>query len=457
MTRADDLSIPTAPARDAQEAQEAQEGMRCAPEPRLKIAVLTRHFTPTAGGAERYAMALVQALCERHEVHVFAQRIEHAPQGVHYHGVSEPLKHSRWMNQWWYAYTTWQLTRQGFDVVHSHENTWHAQVQSVHVTPAWITYFKGSKSSKGLLAWCQTILRYAGLLISPRMMTYLWLEHRRLHPQFGKHVVSVSKRLELQLLERFSLDAQHLSTVSPGVDEACTWLSAHGLSAMDAQAIKRHARERLGLDGQKTWLLWVGNDARKKGLKTLLEALAHLPEQVHLMVVGQARHADRIMRSFQDEPQDQSVGQSLAQRVAQRVQLLGSLADVSLAYLACDVLTHPTLEDTFGMVVLEAMSFGRPVCVSAPEYCGIAADLTHQEQAFIVQDPRDAQMWVQGIEWILEPKHTDQLAQSGLEWSKTQTWQAKARDLEQVYLKVWQGLGQANALSSESPLRDAGS
>ena len=443
MTSADDRSIPAAPAHVA------QEGMRSAPEQRLKIAVLTRHFTPTAGGAERYAMALVQALCERHEVHVFAQRIEHAPQGAHYHAVSEPLKRSRWMNQWWYAYTTWQLTRQGFDVVHSHENTWHAQVQSVHVTPAWITYFKGSQSSKGLLARLQRALRYAGLLISPRMMTYLWLEHRRLHPQFGKHVVSVSKRLELQLLERFSLDAQLLSTVSPGVEEASSWLSANGLSDMDARSIKRHARERLGLDGQKTWLLWVGNDARKKGLKTLLEALAHLPEQVHLMVVGQARHADRILRPYQHEPLLKSVGQ--------RVQLLGSLADVSLAYLACDVLTHPTLEDTFGMVVLEAMSFGRPVCVSAPEYCGLAADLTHQEQAFIVQDPRDAQMWVQGIEWILDPRHTDQLAQSGLEWSKTQTWQAKARDMERVYLKACQGQGQALALSSQSPWRDAGS
>lgn len=40
--------------------------------------------------------------------------------------------------------------------------------------------------------------------------------------------------------------------------------------------------------------------------------------------------------------------------LASRVFFLGALKDVSPAYRASDILVHPTLEDTFAMVVLEA-------------------------------------------------------------------------------------------------------
>ena len=401
--------------------------MRDEPFKRLKIAVLTRHFSPKAGGAERYAMALVSAMCRHHEVHVFAQRVEFAPDGVHYHLIGEPLKRPRWMNQWWYAYKTWQLTRVGFDVVHSHENTWHGQVQSVHVRPAWLSLLAAAQASKGFTAWIKTGWRYLGLLISPRRMSYLWLEHRRLHPKFGKQVVSVSKSLEHELQVRFGLDAAHLSTVSPGVDDTTDWIRAQGLERMSQAQLKRHARERLGLNPDRTWLLWVGNDARKKGLVTLLNALNSLPSHVHLMVVGQARHADKVLRPFK--------AGGVSKGLESRLQFLGSLPDVSMAYLASDVLVHPTLEDTFGMVVLEAMSWARPVCVSEAKFCGIAAHLHHQDNAYVFEDPLDSAALVRGIEWVLQADNFERVANAGLKWSKTQNWASKAQAVEAIYLK----------------------
>ena len=50
--------------------------------PRLRIAVLNRHFGYRFGGAERYAAAIAESLSERHEVHVFSQEIEHAHPGI---------------------------------------------------------------------------------------------------------------------------------------------------------------------------------------------------------------------------------------------------------------------------------------------------------------------------------------------------------------------------------------
>ncbi|MBU3740125.1 MAG: glycosyltransferase family 4 protein, partial [Rhodoferax sp.] len=64
---------------------------------RLRVAVLTRVFAPWGGGAERYAMALVEQLAARHEIHVFAQTVQHQWPGVHYHRIARPFARPRWL------------------------------------------------------------------------------------------------------------------------------------------------------------------------------------------------------------------------------------------------------------------------------------------------------------------------------------------------------------------------
>ncbi|MDP3826882.1 MAG: glycosyltransferase, partial [Polaromonas sp.] len=122
---------------------------------RLRIAVLNRVFDPAGGGAERYSIALVEQLAQRHEIHVFAQQIRHHAPGVTYHLVSMPLRKPRWLNQLWYATATWWATRRGFDVVHSHKNTWQGQVQTVHVLPVKYNLFHGRTGWRRVLAWAK--------------------------------------------------------------------------------------------------------------------------------------------------------------------------------------------------------------------------------------------------------------------------------------------------------------
>ncbi|MBT3197836.1 MAG: glycosyltransferase family 1 protein, partial [Gammaproteobacteria bacterium] len=43
--------------------------------PRLRVAVLIRHYNPYGGGAERYAVELTKQLASIHDVHLFAQQI----------------------------------------------------------------------------------------------------------------------------------------------------------------------------------------------------------------------------------------------------------------------------------------------------------------------------------------------------------------------------------------------
>lgn len=374
--------------------------------PRLRIAVLNRVFDSTGGGAERYSIALVEQLAQRHEVHVFAQQIHHQAPGVSYHQVAMPMRRPRWLNQLWYAFATWKATREGFDIVHSHENTWHGQVQTVHVVPVRHNLFQGRTGLRRVLRWLK-------VLTSPRLLTYLCLERLRFRPLPGRRVVVTSESLADTMAATYPGSQGMTHVITPGVH----------LPALPGDAgSKAQARQALGLPAGGLCLLFVGNDYRKKGLATLLQVLAKLPGQVVLAVVGNPAHIPEFQR------------QAEALGLASRVFFLGALQDVGPAYRAADALVHPTLEDTFAMVVLEAMAHGLPVVVSSPAFCGISALLNHGVNALLVDQPRSAQALGEAVGRVCgEEDLRRRLGSQARLFAQGYGWEDIARQQEALY------------------------
>lgn len=341
---------------------------------KLRVAVLNRTFSSSAGGAERYSIALVEALAETHEIHVFAQAIQHAWPGVSYHRVSMPLRRPRWINQLWYATATWWATRHGFDVVHSHENTWHGVVQTVHVLPVKHNLFHGRTGWRRALRWLKVIS-------SPRLLVYLGLEYLRYAPQPGRVVVLTSPSLRAIFKACYPRAASMTSVITPGIE----------LPEVGNALPRKQARQQLGLPADAFCLLFVGNDMRKKGLQTLLQAFQSLPKlqdgsrELVLVVVGQSAQLPQFRQQVQEAG------------LKARVFFLGALHDVGPAYQAADCLVHATLEDTFAMVVLEAMAHGLPVVVSSAQYCGISGLLEDKRNALILANPRDVAALAEAI------------------------------------------------------------
>nr|MDP2192292.1 glycosyltransferase family 4 protein [Rhodoferax sp.] len=376
---------------------------------RLRIAVLNRVFSPTGGGAERYSIALVEQLAPCHEIHVFAQQIDHHWPGVTYHTVSSPLIKPRWINQLWYAATTWWATRRGFDIVHSHENTWHGQVQTVHVLPIKYSLFQGRSGWRLALRWLKVVT-------SPRLLAYLWLEYVRFSSQDGRCIVVTSGSLMKQMASTYPATAPALRVVTPGIT------LAGDIAALSQQLA---ARQRLGLPEAGHGILFVGNDYRKKGLTTLIRALGQLPDNTWLAVVGNASQ----IPEFQ--------AQAKATGTLSRVIFLGALNDVSDAYVASDYLAHPTLEDTFAMVVLEAMAHGLPVVVSSERYCGISGLLTHETNALILEDPRDSKVLADALLRLFqEPSLRHRLRQAAIAFASLHQWSSTALEQEAIYFSV---------------------
>lgn len=376
---------------------------------RLRIAVLNRVFSPTGGGAERYSIALVEQLAQRHDIHVFAQQIDHHWPGVTYHRVSAPLVRPRWINQLWYASATWWATRRGFDVVHSHENTWHGQVQTVHVLPIKYNLFLGRAGWRLGVRWLK-------VLTSPRLLVYLWLEQLRYGIRNRRSIVLTSHSLQSVMAQTYPAALPAMKVLTPGVT------SVAGVTSL---ADRQAARLQLGLPEAGPCILFIGNDYRKKGLVTLIQALQHLPHDSFLVVVGNAAQIPGFRASVQ------------ASGLGQRIFFLGALRNVTQAYLGADCLAHPTLEDTFGMVVLEAMAHGLPVVVSSARYCGISGLLTHEVNSLILEDPLDSIALAQALRRLLaEPTLRHGLSEAAVVFAKRYQWADIASQQEVIYFSV---------------------
>jgi rhamnosyl/mannosyltransferase len=102
-------------------------------------------------------------------------------------------------------------------------------------------------------------------------------------------------------------------------------------------------------------VLAVGRLTYYKGFQYLVEATARTPE-IHVNIVGEGELADKL----------KTLVASL--KLQDRVTFLGSLSDAELAQQmsVCDCLCLPSIERTeaFGMVLLEAMYFGKATVIS---------------------------------------------------------------------------------------------
>jgi glycosyltransferase involved in cell wall biosynthesis len=202
--------------------------------------------------------------------------------------------------------------------------------------------------------------------------------------------------------------------ISPGIE------ATHVHSSTE----KMQARLDLGLPMQGKCLLWVGNNAIKKGLPTLLEGIAQLPKDIFLVIVGSAA------------PENKWRSQVATLELEDRIYFKGVVDDMALAYTAADLLVHPSLEDTFGMVVLEAMSHAVPAIVSSAQYCGISAELTHFKNARILQEPLNSHALENAIEQSLESNTYQAMSQQAIAWAGTQDWSRLALAQEALYYDV---------------------
>lgn len=371
-----------------------------AAERRLRIALLVDRFGNRFGGAEAYGVELMRVLGQRHDVSVVARDFD-SDLPFPFLPVRFPGWLPSWMRVLYFAWRADRLTRGRFDIVHSHMNGWAGEIQVMHVTPVRYNRLTRVKPLKRVLAW-----------LSPRLATYLLLEKFRVRRAPARRVVAVSGLIMDQLHRSYGPQLP-VDIIAPGVK----------LPGPEAAAARAATRAQVGWDAGTIGCLLVARNPLRKGLPALLDALALLPTQYRLLVVG----ADEATR---DRVRN-------AGAVASRVALVDPTPDVARYFAAADIYAHPTLNDSYAMAPLEAMSHGLPVVVSSPAYCGFAQYLSAGKDALILQDPRDGAQLAQALQRLGdEPELRAALSERGLAIARDQSWETVAARYEDLYQAV---------------------
>ena len=202
---------------------------------------------------------------------------------------------------------------------------------------------------------------------------------RKVYPNPRVRLVAVSSLVAAQLKTHFQRDD---ITVIPNAVDTVRFTPEGRI------AKRNESRQSLSYCENDFVALLIGNDWKKKGLDTLLTALASLTDlPLRVLVVG--RDDPNFYRRLLDQ---------LA--LQDRVRFEKPSADVLSFYAAADLYVGPSLEDAFNLPMLEAMACGLPVIASVQ--AGASENIRDYETGLLLRDPRDADQLVRLIRRLLD-------------------------------------------------------
>jgi glycosyltransferase involved in cell wall biosynthesis len=166
-------------------------------------------------------------------------------------------------------------------------------------------------------------------------------------------------------------------------------------------------------------LLYVGRVGVEKRIKFIRPVLEEFPE-IRLAIVGDGPARNHLEKYFEGT----------------NTLFTGFLTDEALAsaYASADIFVFPAVNETFGNVVLEAMSSGLPVVAAAK---GGQLDLVTHKQTGLLFDPYDEKAFIQAVRKLLYDRaYAWQLGELGRAKAKSHSWAAILNGLIEDYSAV---------------------
>jgi len=166
------------------------------------------------------------------------------------------------------------------------------------------------------------------------------LKHRNERTAFhtADAVVFDSQSTRRRVIAEYGLRSSRGHTIYAAVDGA--------RFRMPSERERAEARQQLGLLNGDFCIAWTGRMSPEKNLGVLVGALEHLPVRFRLLLVGDGP-LEREIRS-----------QIAAVHLDDRVLLPGPMSDVRPALWAADCFAFPSVSESLGLSLIEAMSTG---------------------------------------------------------------------------------------------------
>ena len=403
---------------------------------RPRIAVVSP-FIDKCHGTERRVAEWVSRLTGDYEFHVYSERVNDLDLSKivwhRVHGIPGPhlIKYL-----WWFAANHlqrwWDRRFRGLraDLVYSPGiNCMDAGAISVH-----IVFAEFYRQIQPELRFRQHPVSFWPRLLHRKLYyRFIILLERRIYSRMDTSLILIARKTA-EDLKRFYGRTDTLPVVYLGLD--------HQIFNPEARkALRSNVRKQLELEEGAFVLLLIGNDWRKKGLATILEALKNLKNaRLHLLVAGQDDS-----RPYQKQIQEYSLDG--------KVHFLPLRPDVIAYYAAGDVYVGPSVEDTFAQPPAEAMACGLPVITSVTN--GTSEVMTDGVDGLILEDPTDAEELARLIRRLYEDaEFRRRLGENAARTAQQYTWENNAAEMRALFeqaRRVRDGASPAVAARLQSP------
>lgn len=244
-----------------------------------------------------------------------------------------------------------------------------------------------SRVTKSSAAWKQVLLKLSGkartLLDLETTATAPYLPQRGKAKRHGAwRLICISPMIWEEYQKYYGVAAEQMVMLeNPRLDPL------PDLSRLPE--LRQEFRSHYGLSPEARVAVFVGHDFRRKGLRWAIEALAQAREPWHLLVVGLGK-----AREYIDLVK--------ARGLEGRVKFVGPTKQMAQVYAASDALLFPTFYDSFGLVAVEALSYGLPVI--STRTLGCYRIISENQVGTIVESPRDVTGMAQALDQ-LPPLH----------------------------------------------------
>jgi glycosyltransferase involved in cell wall biosynthesis len=287
-------------------------------------------------------------------------------------------------------------------------------------------------ATKNLAVWgapCPTVITINDLthvLLSslyPRSDRLFWEHLQPVMLRRAQRIIAISQTTRRHLIDHYGLDENQVVVIYPGCQER--------FSAPVDAATRARVRAAYRLPGR--YILYVGGLAKHKNIETLVNAFRSVAGEMphHLVLVGGRYHTSS----------DEQLWRLIREGRYERVSLLDAVPDDDMPalYQMAEMFVLPSLNEGFGLTLLEAMAGGVPVIASRrgamPEVVGDAG--------LLIGDPGDARLFAGALLALAN----DPVARATLQGASRKraaafTWEATARQTLAVYEDVcteWRG------------------
>ncbi|HTR00782.1 MAG TPA: glycosyltransferase family 4 protein, partial [Candidatus Acidoferrum sp.] len=236
--------------------------------------------------------------------------------------------------------------------------------------------------------------------LTPRARQYLRFEQAVFVNQSSTTALLLSPLQREQYMQCYHTPSSRLIDLPPGIDRK-------HCAGVDAASLREGFRTEFNVGPDHLAVLQIGSSFVTKGLDRSLQALAALPpalkDKTHFFLMGRDKH----LASWQ---------RRAAEAGLRGLHFLGSEHSVPRCMQGADVLLHPSLHESAGMVILEAVVAGLPVLTTAN--CGYAWHVQQAAAGLVCPEPFD-QRHLNGLLASMLTADRSEWRQNGIDYGQT--------------------------------------